>query len=337
MSRGRIALVTGATGVIGPGLVGKLLEDGYGVRILTRMRSPEGLFPGSVEALHGDIADDAAVRQAVSGVDVVFHLAAKLHINNPNRALRNEYSRVNVYGARLVAQAAAASGVKRVVFFSTIAVYGQTRPGEVVNESSPARAGSIYAETKREAEIVMLDARRHSDGEPLAVVLRVAGTYGPRIRGNYRQLAQWLRHGWFIPVGPGQNRRTLVHHRDVASAAVLAAEHPDAAGAIFNVTDGAIHTFRQIVTAIAGAMQRQPPAYYLPEGPARVGAALCDGALRLGRRSAIAGPLLDKMLEDLAVNGQRMQNVLGFKPMFDLDTGWAETIPQLFREQRQRR
>lgn len=325
--------MTGATGVIGPALVAKLLEDGYRVRTLVRNALPASLLPAPVETLHGDIADDAAVRRAVKNVDVVFHLAAKLHINNPNRTLRSEYNRVNVHGARLIAQAAAESGVHRVVFFSTIAVYGRTRPGEVVDETSPARADSLYAETKREAEVVMLGTRR-ADGGPLASVLRVAGTYGPRIRGNYRQLAQWLRHGWFVPVGRGENRRTLVYHRDVAAAAVLAGEHPDAGGAIFNVTDGAIHTFREIVTAIARAMGRRPPAHHLPEGPARAAAVVCDAALRLARQSAVAGPLLDKMLEDLAVSGQRMQDVLGYRPAFDLNLGWAETIPQLFQERR---
>jgi nucleoside-diphosphate-sugar epimerase len=329
----RRALVTGGTGVIGPAVVNTLLERGYGVRVLTRRAPPLGLFPDAVTVTQGDITDESSVRAAVAGVDLVLHLAAKLHINNPNPGLRSDYTRVNVHGARLIADAAAQSDVQRLVFFSTIAVYGQTRPGEVLDESSPARAESLYAESKRQAEAMMLAARR-SDGEPLAVVLRVAGTYGPRIRGNYRQLAQWLRQGWFVPVGPGENRRTLVHHRDVGAAALLAAEHPDAAGRIFNVTDGAIHQFREIVAAIAGAMHRHPPRYHVPEGPARLGATVFDKLLTMSGHSAVAGPLLDKMLEDLAVSGQRIQDVLGFRPRFDIDAGWAETIPQLFRQRR---
>lgn len=324
--------MTGATGVIGPTLVGRLVEHGYQVRVLARKPPAPGLFSRAVEVAYGDITDEVAVHTAVAGADVVFHLAAKLHINNPDPALRSEYNRINVHGAQLIAQAAAEAAVARVVFFSTIAVYGQTRPGEVLDESSPARIGSLYAESKREAEFVMLTARRRSDGEPLAVVLRVAGTYGPRIKGNYRQLAEWLRRGWFVQIGRGDNRRTLVHHYDVAAAAVLAAEHPRAAGAIFNVTDGSIHTFREIVAAIALAMNRRAPAFFLPETPIRLGAGLFDGMLKLGRHSAIAQPLLNKMLEDLAVSGRKIQDVLGFRPVFDLETGWAETIKQLFEQ-----
>lgn len=322
--------------MIGPTLVRHLVERGYQVRILARRPPPRGLFSTSIEVVEGAITDEAAVRAAVRDAELVFHLAGKLHINNPAPGLRNEYTRVNVHGTRLIAEAAAESGADRIVFFSTIAVYGQTRPGEVLDESSPARASSLYSESKREAEAVVLAARRLSDGEPLAVVLRVAGTYGPRIKGNYRQLAEWLRRGWFIPVGRGENRRTLVHHRDVAAAAMLAALHPGAKGVIFNVTDGSIHRFRDIVAAIARAMNRRPPTYYVPEAPARIGAAACDTIFRLGRRSAAVGPLLDKMLEDLAVSGQRIQDILGFRPAFDLDRGWAETIPQLFQEQRVR-
>jgi nucleoside-diphosphate-sugar epimerase len=327
-SRQKRALVTGATGVIGPALVACLLENGYQVRVFTRRVPPPGLFGSPVDVKIGEITDTEMVRDAVRGMDRVFHLAAKLHITNPDPALRNEYRRINVEGTRVVAEACAEAGVERLVLFSTIAVYGPTKPGVILDEDSDTRADSLYGESKRDAEAVVLGTRRR-DGQPIGVVLRIAGTYGPRIKGNYRHLVHWLRRGWFVPIGAGENRRTLVHHHDVARAAVLAAEHPNAPGGVFNVTDGQIHTFRDIVYAIGSALGRRPTRLYIPELPARFAAAVVDRTLRLFGKSAVVEPMLGKMLEDMAVSGQKIQTVLGFHPEFDLREGWVETIPQI--------
>jgi nucleoside-diphosphate-sugar epimerase len=323
-----LALVTGGTGVIGPTLVSRLITDGWAVRVLARQVPPTGLFPGSVDVVLGDINDASVVREAASGATHVFHLAAKLHINNPSSSLADQYRRTNVDGTRVIAEAALTGGVSRLVFFSTIAVYGPSAAGEVLHEDSPALASSLYASTKREAEQVVLAMRRSAD-EPLGVVLRIAGVYGSRIKGNYRELVRWLHRGLFVPVGRGDNRRTLVYERDVADAAVLAATHPLAAGRIFNVTDGQVHTFRDVVAVICATLKRQPPRVHMPLRLARTCAGILDGGLVLAGRRRTAAPLIEKLTEDMAVSGQRIQDELGFHPRFELSEGWAETMPRL--------
>jgi nucleoside-diphosphate-sugar epimerase len=326
------ALVTGATGVIGPQLVRRLIEDGFRVRVLARQPPALGLLPANVEVVNGSITDAEAVRQAVAGVSHVFHLAAKLHINNPSKSLAGQYRTTNVDGARNVAEAARNAGVSRVVFFSSIAVYGPTMPGQVLHESSPALATSLYGSTKREAEEILLSIRRQSDGEPLAVILRIAGVYGSRIKGNYRELVRWLKRGVFVPIGRGENRRTLVYEEDVADAALLAAVHPAAAGRIYNVTDGDVHTFREIVAVICDVLDRDPPGLHVPASLARVCARVLDSGLSLAGRTGMAAPLVDKLVEDMAVNGRRIQDELGFRPRFDLRNGWEATIPRLIHD-----
>jgi nucleoside-diphosphate-sugar epimerase len=329
---GPIALVTGATGVIGPQLVRRLTEDGFRVRVLARRPPALGLLPPAVEVATGDISDGEAVLKAVAGVTYVFHLAAKLHINNPSKSLAGQYRRTNVDGARIVAEASRDAGVSRLVFFSSIAVYGSTTPGQVLDEESPALCTSLYGSTKREAEEVLLSIRRPSDDEPLAVILRIAGVYGSRIKGNYRELLRWLRRGVFVPVGRGENRRTLVYEEDVANAALLAAVHPAAAGRIYNVTDGDIHTFREIVAVICDVLDRDPPGLHVPTSVARVCARVLDSGLSLAGRTGMAAPLVDKLVEDMAVNGRRIQDELGFRPRFDLRNGWEATIPRLIHD-----
>jgi UDP-glucose 4-epimerase len=238
---------------------------------------------------------------------------------------------VNVDGTRVVAQASAAAGVKRLVFFSTIAVYGSTRPDEIADENTPTRADSLYGTSKRDAERVVLSTLA-SDGLPIGVVLRVAGIYGPRIKGNYRQLVRGLQRGWFLPVGDGRNRRTVVYHSDVAEAAILAGEHPAAPGNVFNVTDGEIHTLREILAAICAGLGRGPIRVYLPLAPVRVLARVVDAVVSVMGRGAVLEPMLTKMVEDMAVSGDKIRDVLGFSPRYELPVGWRETIPQLIQE-----
>lgn len=325
-----LVLITGATGAVGPGIVHAFHEAGYRVRTLSLDAPQSGLLPDEADIRIGDVTDSSAVRSAMRGVDVVLHLAALLHIVNPPPALRDQYERVNVGGTSTVVEAAVKAGVKRVVLFSTIAVYGSSS-GQVLTEDSAPRPDTFYAQTKLAAEKVIMQARR-SDGQPLGVVLRLGAVYGPLIKGNYQRLLKSLARGRFIPIGDGRNRRSLVYDRDVARAALLVAQHPNAAGGVFNVTDGQFHTLSEIVMEMCAALGRKPPRVSLPVGPIRLAAGLLEDSARLiGRTSPIVRATIDKYVEDVAVDSQRIQTQLGFVPQFDLAAGWRETVQDMRR------
>ena len=320
-------LVTGATGAIGPSLVLELCARGYRVRALVRGHPQPGLLPESVELVTGGL-DASASTQAAEGVDVVLHLAGLLHITDPDAATIAKYTEVNVDGTAALLQAAVAQGVGRVVYFSTIAVYGITY-GQVVDEATRPDPDTPYAASKLAAERLVLAARR-GDGQSLGSVLRLAAVYGPRLKGNYDRLVRALSRGRFIPVGGGMNRRTLVHIDDVVRAAAIAAEHPAAAGGVFNVTDGSFHTMNEITAAICSALGRRTPRLSLPEAPCRLAAGLVeDGARLLGIRAPIRRGIIDKYVEDVAVKGDLAQAALGFRPVVDLSSGWRSTVAAL--------
>lgn len=325
-----LALVTGATGALGPIVAEMLHHSGYAVRALCRISPEPGLLPESTEVRLGDIAEGEIVRSAATGADIVLHIAALLHIVNPPQNLRCEYERINVGGTANVVAASLEAGVGRLVFFSTTAVYGSGN-GRIFDEDTPPQPDTLYAKTKLRAESFVLQAQR-TDGRPLGTVLRLAAVYGSRVKGNYRRLLQALARGRFIPIGSGRNRRTLVHEYDVARAALLASRHPAAAGQVFNVTDGNFYTLKEIISAICAALGRRPPRFPLPAGPVRLTAGIIEQLARLlGRRSPVQRATVDKYLEDVAVEGSRLQRELGFVPQYDLITGWRETIQEFSR------
>ncbi len=314
----KIALVTGATGFIGTVLTRFLIDHGYQVRILARRPPSSDTIPRSAQLYFGDINDCQTLDEAITGTDVVFHLAAKLHVSSSEQTLKAEFKRVNVEGTRRLVAAARSAEVGRLVFFSTINVYGSSEPGLFCDEDSPIHPDSLYSQTKAQAEKIILE-------ELPSVVLRLAAVYGPQMKGNYRRLLNALQKGYFFTVGHGLNRRTLVYIHDVCQAAILAAEHPDALGRIYNVTDGYIHTMQEVLTAMCTALGKNRPRFSLPAGIARTVFGVLEDLFRLfGHKSPIGRWAVDKLIEDLAVSGDRMQRELGFIPQYDLIKGWED-------------
>ena len=328
ISRQPVTLVTGATGAVGPRVVEAFNAIGQSIRTLSLDLSQPGSLPAGVEVRIGDVTDRLAVQSAMQGSKVVIHLAALLHVVNPPPALREKYERTNVGGTANVVEAAVQAGVERVVLFSTIAVYGDSSR-QILTEDTPPRPDTFYAQTKLAAERIVLDARRR-DGGPLGTVLRLGAVYGGRIKGNYRRLLQSLARGRFIPIGDGRNRRTLIYDRDLARAAVLAVQHPVAAGKIYNVSDGQFHTLNDIIGTMCEALGRTPPRISLPIGPVRwIVGILEDAGRMIGYQSPIGRATINKYTEDIAVSSQLIQAELGFKPQFNLAAGWRETVQEM--------
>jgi len=321
-------LVTGGTGSIGPKLINILFDMGYKVRTLSIDEPEEGLFPCDVEVQIGDITDNATIKAALDGIDVVFHLAALLHIANPSEHQEREYTRINVIGTKALVEAAILAGAKRFVFFSTISVYGQSN-GRTITESTPPRPDTMYSKTKFSAERIVLDAI-NKEGQPLGVVLRLGAVYGTRVKGNYKRLVHSLASNRFIPIGKGENRRTLIFDEDVALAAILSAQQPGAAGKVYNVTDGQLHSVKEIINTICSALGRNPPKLFLPLGPVKTVATLVDGIADLLRIHSIGlKSALNKYCEDIAVDGGHIMQELGFKPKYNLCKGWEECVQEM--------
>ncbi len=329
-----LVLITGATGAVGPIVVNAFQAAGYPIRTLSIDPAPAGVWPDTIETLVGDITDPTSVQAAMRGVDWVIHLAALLHIATPSPSLYSKYEQINVGGTSTVVEAAIQAGVRRIVFFSTISVYGESSHGRILTEDTPPCPDTLYARTKLEAEKVVLGAK-DTDGRPVGVILRMASIYGAGLKGNYERLVQSLAQGRFIPVGDCSNRRTLVYEKDVADAAVLAASHASAAGGIFNVSDGTFHPMNELIGAMCSALSRRPPRFRLPRKPVCFAAGILEHCARLLSLSCpLTRDTIDKFTEDMAVDSRLIQQRLGFSPKYDISAGWKEAIAEMSRQGR---
>jgi nucleoside-diphosphate-sugar epimerase len=158
----------------------------------------------------------------------------------------------------------------------------------------------------------------------------LGAVYGARIKGNYERLTRALAHHRFVPVGKGLNRRALIYDKDVARAVVLAVSHDAAAGCVFNVTDGGFPTLHEIIEAICSALRRRPPRFSLPLGPTRILVGMVETGFRcIGLKPRVTKAIIDKYIEDIAVDGSLIQKELGFLPQYNLNVGWENTIREM--------
>ena len=331
-SPGRTVLITGATGALGPAVIRAFRADRWRIRTLSRTPPSPRTLAAAHQHVPGDIEDFPALRRAMAGADAVVHMAALLHVFDRTSSLSAEYRRVNVQGTSAVMAAARECSVPQVVALSSIAVYGPQ--AHTADEDTVPAPDSPYGVTKLAAEEEALRAVS-ADGSPLAVVLRLAAVYGPSVKGNYERLVRALARRRFVQVGDGNNARTLVFEDDAAQAILLAASRPDAKSGTFNVTDGGIHTVREIVQAISEALGRRPPRLSVPAGLAFGAASALERAFKIaGRTSPVTKATLDKYLEHVAVSGRKLQDRLGYQPRWTLSDGWRHTVEELRREGR---
>jgi nucleoside-diphosphate-sugar epimerase len=214
------ALVTGANGFTGSHLVKALERRGDAVVGLVRKSSNIDRLSGcNVQLVYGDITDRDALKTAISGVDWVFHTAAYVELGLVNAA---EMERVNVQGTRAVMEVAEAAGVSKVVYCSTIGVFGDTQ-GRVADETfqrEQADFSSAYDRTKYEAQQIV--DRFAAKGLPVVSILP-SGIFGADDPHFGPVMQQFLKGG--LKVWAGGDRITgIVHVDDLAAAMILAAE-----------------------------------------------------------------------------------------------------------------
>lgn len=315
-------LITGGTGFIGSRLGLRCLADGDEVRILgqenteAEAENRKEIEEAGGEVVLGSVLDAPLVRDVVEHVDVVFHLAATQHeMDIPDRRFRD----VNVRGTETVLQAAAAAGIDRFVYGSTIGVYG--RPEGTIDESTGCRPDNIYGETKLEAEKRVLASR---EALP-AVVVRIPEVYGPGDR-RLLKLFRAIDRGVFVMIGSGKNLHHPIYIEDLVNGLLAAARVPAAIGELLLFAGKETVTTREMVEAIAGALGKTPPRWSLPLAPFAGLARVLELALRpFGVQPPLHRRRLDFFRKSFRLDATKARETIGFSPRIGFVEGARRT------------
>lgn len=230
-------LVTGANGFVGRWLCAGLSKRGYIVRAVVRAVDKAELAKYE-QVRVDDISSDTDWKDALTGVDVVIHLAARVHVmQEKNSDPLSEFRNINVRGTENLARYAVAAGVKRVVYVSSIKVNGEeTSDGRKYVEADVPSPIDSYGVSKWEAEQALY---RVSAGTQMEVVIvRPPLVYGPGVKGNFAQLLRVLSMGIPLPLSSVRNKRSLIYVENLVDALSTCATHPAAAGQTYLVSDG---------------------------------------------------------------------------------------------------
>lgn len=312
-------LITGATGFVGSHLVEALAGRGAVIRALVRRTSRTAQLERlGVERVEGGLDDLDALKRAVEGVDVVFHLAALIAARN-----EAEYEHTNLGGTKrlLDAIAAAADRPRRLVYLSSLAAIGPSREGRPVGRDDTCAPLTAYGRTKLAGEQACLAA----DDLIETVVLRPPVVYGPRDREMFRFFRLAAKGIFPVPTGP-ERPLQLVHVTDLVEAAIRAATAPAARG-IYHVAEPRAYLWDEVAGLFGSALGRRVRIVGVPPSLFTAAAAISElAAGALGRTTVFNR---EKARELLApgwlCETDALRREVGFVPQIALATGLAQT------------
>jgi len=304
-----LVAVTGATGHIGANLTRALASAGHQVRALVH-QDRRGIAGLAVEEARVDVRDAAAVRAALAGAEVVFHLAARISLWGE---LGGEVEEVNVGGTANVLGACAEVGVRRLVHFSSIHAFRQDPQDEPLDETRPLVDGTAppYDRAKAAGERLVLEAvARGLD----AVIVNPTGVIGPH---DYHpsalgQVLLMLQGGRMPALVAGGF--DFVDARDVVSGALAAAER-GRRGERY-LLPGHYTTVRELGALVGEVSGRRPPAFVAPMWLARLGAPFVLAASRVTGRQPVYTPASLYVLRtgNRCIVGAKAGRELGYRP-----------------------
>jgi nucleoside-diphosphate-sugar epimerase len=278
-------VVTGAGGFIGAACCRRMQARGQPVRRFVRTQAASDAT-GDAVVLDLACAPADRLTRALRGAFAVVHLAGRAHVMNESAPdADTAYELANVDATERLALAAAAAGVRRFVFASTVKVNGEsTLPGRPFKPGDPAAPHDAYARSKLAAELALAHAANGT--AMIAATLRLPLVYGRGARGNFRRLVDAVAARRFLPLGAIDNRRSLVALDNLLDAidAVLAAPSP-VSGTHFVADANGIST-PALVRAIAAALGVAPRLVPVPVSALRVAGALCGCGEAVARLTA---------------------------------------------------
>lgn len=305
-------LITGANGFVGRLLCAELLMRQMSVR--AALRSAQSRVEGTEVAIVGAIDGKTDWTNALHGIDVVIHLAARVHVMQEDaRDPLEEFRKVNLLGTENLARQAARAGVKRLVYVSSIKVNGEaTRAGEKFTETDILSPQDPYGISKWEAEQALHRVAKETGLE--VVIVRPPLVYGKGVKGNFAQMLKVLSRGIPLPLASVDNLRSLIYVENLADALILCATHPAAPGQTYLASDGEDISTPDLLRQLGEAMGY--PAHLFP----------CPQALlKLAGRLACRAEQVERLLGSLQINSDKIRRELSWQSPYTLEQGLRAT------------
>lgn len=303
-------LVTGANGFIGTHLSAYLTA-----RDIPCRRAVRRLDNGDGDtAVVGNIDGATDWLSVLAGITVVVHLAARVHVlREEARDPLAEFRRVNVEGTARLARQAAAAGVHRFIFMSTIKVNGEETFARPFGSADPPAPADPYSISKLEAEEVLGQIARKTGME--MVILRPPLVYGQGVGGNFARLVGLVRQGWYLPLGSVRNRRSLIGVENLCSLITLCLTHPAAANRMLLISDGRDLSTPELIREIAKACGVAPRLLPFPPPLLHLLARLCGRGMEIRRLTG-----------NLQIDSSQSSSLLDWHPPVSLEDGLRQSV-----------
>ena len=314
----RALLITGANGFVGQALCLQAADEGFPVVTLTRkpLKSSNSLESIVLD----DFSKSDSIRTTLEKVQVVIHLAARVHVMNEfSGDALGTYRTVNVEKTLALARAAATSGVKRFIYLSSVKVNGEeTFPGKPFTTDDVPAPQDPYGISKLEAEIALLALAKQTGME--VVIIRPPLVYGPGVGANFAAMMRGVLSGIPLPLGAVSNQRSMVALGNLTNLILLCTTHPAAVNQVFLVSDGDDISLPQLLQKMAAALGVPSRVFYFPVS------LIWLGAKFLGRKS-----MAQRLCSSLQLDISKTKRLLGWIPPISLDQGILEAAQWYLR------
>jgi nucleoside-diphosphate-sugar epimerase len=314
-------LVSGSNGFVGSALVRSLAKEYMAECVVAASRRTQMTWPGAVNSVQvGDLLPITDWTAALKGVNAVVHCAARVHViqdeaTDPLAAYRS----VNVEGTLNLARQAAAAGVRRFVFVSSIKVNGEaTQPGHPFKADEAPAPSDPYGVSKLEAEQTLRALEAETGME--VVIVRPPLVYGPGVKANFASMMRWVERGVPLPLGAIHNARSMVALDNLVDLLMVCIKHPSAAGQTFLVSDGEDVSTTELLRRTAQAMGKKSLLVPVPAAVLELGAAF------LGKRA-----VAQRLCGSLQVDIEKTRSLLNWTPPLTLDQGLSKAVEGMGR------
>ncbi len=241
--------------------------------------------------------------------EAVIHLAARVHVlGDKSSAPLEEFRRVNVAGTANLARQAAAAGVRRFVFLSSIKVNGEsTEVGLPFTADDTPVPRDPYGASKYEAEQMLQQIAAETRME--VVIIRPPLVYGPGVKANFESMMRWLARGVPLPLAAvTQNRRSLVALDNLVDLIMTCLSHPASANQTFLVSDGEDLSTAELLKRMGAAMGYPARLFYLP-----------PALLKLGAQVVNKPGIYQRLCGSLQLDIAKTRRILGWRPPVSVD------------------